>query len=305
LGLSEARNKKRQKALIGRGEKTRPMSRGCAERSAQNEPTPIKQNHLSESQSESLSSPHERERTQPELNQKKSAKVEWVRRLWNESCDEAGESALAWHPGEVERASARLIETIEGARLDELSDDQVLRRFRQLCRKDSAARFGPNSRFKEHNRHGITAQSFALYGRELMRAVEAELSVQAARPARPRLAGSCHSPSSPPKKVTSADLERLVKAWEEACTECDGRSFVWNPDDVEKHTEDLCAIIQRRCLHHMADRDLLSHLAMVVRTFASNRISGDRSLQVFVSKGEWLLGEIDRWGQSPKSEVAQ
>ena len=309
LLLSASREGKRQKASTGRSDKTRPMSADCTERSAQNEPTLIKQNHYSESQPESLSSPrNEREKSEPEL-QDKNQEVEKVATIWNEACHASGETSLVWLPTEVKRFSAGLAEIIDVMRLDELSNEELLKRFRLLCRKDSADHFGPSLPFKEYNRHGITIQSFARYGRELMRAVDAELA-ERATPRRSLKDLPLPLPSQQKKELTSeepeARVELLARLWTTACIECDRPGFVWNHNVLEERRDELIRFIQRTRLHQMPDHEVLVHLRYIARTLMGNHVNDDRAFQVFLSHGSVVLGwSVASAREHPKAEVSQ
>ena len=160
------------------------------DRSPQNVATHVEHMNDSDSLAETLSSVRKQRET-PDLSKEKKLQ-EGVRRLeqlWAKACIEKGQPTLIWLPSDVRRWSGKLDELMRTLRLNELSDDDLLKRLRLLTGDlaelgDCHSVMGPH--FMTYNRHGLLIESFAKFGQKLWRVLEAEFAEELAKEERLR-----------------------------------------------------------------------------------------------------------------------
>ena len=171
-------------ASINRRGKAQPVGGIREHRSAQNERI-LYQKNLSESQSEALSSKHERrEKPRSESLKEKSGEDEQLTRLvglWKRACNESGDATLEWRPSDVTRSAQKLIELIQVLRLSDMSDADLLKRLRLMAGPLDRFSFAMGDRFMEYNSHGLMIESFAKFGQKLWRVAEDELKEEERR----------------------------------------------------------------------------------------------------------------------------
>jgi hypothetical protein len=302
LLLAKARDEKRQNARTNRSIKPQSVAPDSSDRSAQIERT-LYQKNLTESQSDALSStPERREKTKLEFlkENRKELKIEEndneeLKRFvdhWNAVCTECNEATLAWLQSDIERRATRLVEVIRHLGIPEMPDEELSKRLRLICGKQSRpvfARMGP--KFSEYNPRGLVIQTFCNFGPKVWWAVEAELSEGALTSRSLR-----DLPISPPKKrltdeEKARELERLTKTWDKACLEQGWPTAVWSRDALDQHSGRLLRFIQATRLHQIPDQELLTRLGKIVDHLASNTLVEKAYLGVFTLQGFARHGE--------------
>jgi hypothetical protein len=175
------RKKREQVAAIVEHQTGRPIRVNYVDRSPQNVATHIEQINDSDSLAESLSSVR-KQREKPDLSKEEKLQegVTRLERLWAKACIEKGQPTLIWLPSDVRRWSGKLDELMRTLRLNELCDEDLLKRLRLLT--GDLAELGCDSvmgpQFMNYNRHGLLIESFAKFGQKLWRVLEAELAEQ-------------------------------------------------------------------------------------------------------------------------------
>ena len=242
------------------------------DRSAQNELT-LYQKNLSESHSETLSS-DEKEKPRFESLKKNSGEEEKERNAekkedltrfvnhWNAICTECNEPTLAWLPSDVDRFAVRLVEVIRHLRIAVMSDEE-------LCGKQSRPIFERmGAAFSEFNPHGLVITTFAKFGPQVWRAVEAKVSERVHNPTSGQ--ALCVKREKPLILEEEArELERLTEAWNKACDERGRPTAQWSREAVDQCAVSLLPVIIATRMRKIPDQEVVSRLDNVVDCLAT------------------------------------
>src|SRR5262245_44196943 len=170
-----SRKTRKQNAATDRREMQGSAAPKRCERLPQNAATYIEQKHLSDSQTENLSS-SEAERETSNFGDEIWEEIEKLARFWKTACEECNRPTLAWRPSEVTHWSPQLRKFIREMAVTELSDEDVMDRLRALAGDLEWLRERMGHRFMEYNSDGLLIESFVRYGTKLWLAVEKRLT---------------------------------------------------------------------------------------------------------------------------------
>jgi hypothetical protein len=161
----------RQKGSTGGRKLSRPVTTNCPDRSQQNAATLISHTYSSTKHSTILSTLKPGEKA-GEVTGKCLQEVDRIFTLWNSCCDKSNKPNLRWTGSERSKVSSELAYIVEVLEISKLSDQVVEERLNVLCNRLDEAGNHLSDSFKGHNKNGLTARSFAMYGRELMAEAE-------------------------------------------------------------------------------------------------------------------------------------
>jgi hypothetical protein len=88
--------------------------------------------------------------------------------LWNSCCEKSNKPYLRWTDADKTRLLPGLSDVVEAMETSKLSDEGLEQRLSILCNRLDEAGGHLSNAFKNRNKNGLTAQSFAMYGRDLM-----------------------------------------------------------------------------------------------------------------------------------------